>query len=359
MRILAGIIIFLFTSTAGFGCAELVSTGDRWKNVMEGVQFVDKESWRFPCVNKTLGFVVPETRLTAYRFDRKKFEFVLLNPAAEVGKINTKKIDLGGTFLNSRKQFVRLGQNIGTIAEFSAVSGKFALLVPAGWWQDVDPKQPEGYLKIDGTVLSKVFSPAQSAILCLDDQTLPGSAELGHTIIVFFYYNIGRNAYAKWDEDKRQRFTKCGNVFQTGPRIVERERDREELLRDPGLTDDTITCLGREDKRAGICARASSDPTKAIGNQRVVLAADDRPSLGASERRRYYVIYFHNELPFYQIQSILLSDAFYRDGRPEWAVNLAGGNRSGISVRIDKSYEQYGNIELDLPSLLLVKPAIR
>jgi hypothetical protein len=324
---------------------------------MDGVQLVRNEAWKFPCANNTLGFVVPEIHLTAYRFDRRRFEFVLLDPAVEFGKIDTKNIDVGGTFLNSKKQFVRLGQNIGTIAELSATAGKFALLAPAGWWQDVDSTQSEGYLKINGKVLNRVFAANQSAILCLNDQMLP--ANLGHTIVVFFYYNKGRYIYAKWDETKKERLAKCLNVFQTGPRIVEREKDREELLEEPALSDDTITCLAKEDKRAGICARHATDPTKAAGNQRVVVAADDRPGLNASERRRYYVIYFHGEIPFYQIQSILLSQKFYGDGKPEWAVNLAGGNRSGLSVRIDQGYEQYGNMESDLPSLLLVRPKSR
>jgi hypothetical protein len=326
---------------------------------MDGVQLVRNEAWKFPCAKSTLGFVVPEIRLTAFRFDRKKFEFLLLDPASELAKIDTKKIDVGGAFLNGKKQFVRLGQNIGTIAEFSATVGKFALIVPAGWWQDVDSTQPEGYLKINGKVLNRVFAANQSAIVCLDDKTLPESENLGHTIVVFFYYNKGRYTYAKWDETRKERLTKCLNVFQTGPRIIEREKDRAELLEEPALSDDTITCLAKEDNRAGICARHASDPTKAAGNQRVVLAADDRPSLSASERRRYYVIYFHGEIPFYQIQSILLSQKFYGDGKPEWAVNLAGGNRSGLSVRIDRGYEQYGNIESDLPSLMLIRPTSR
>jgi hypothetical protein len=344
-------VAVLLASTPGVACADLGTTGARWTNVMEGVQAIRNELWRFPCANSVAGYNVPEVRLSAYRFDRKSFEFVLVDPAAEFDKLDTKKVDLGGTFLNSRKQFVRLGQNIGTIAEFSATAGKFALLAPAGWWQDVDPTQPEGYLKINGKVVSPVFAKNQSAIVCLDDRTLPESATLGHTIVTFFYYTKGKYAYANWDGNRKERLTKCANVFQTGPRLVERERDREELVKESVLSDDMITCLKKEDKRAGVC------PTKVIGSQRVILAADDRPSMSVSDRRRYYLIYFHGELPLYQIQSVLLADKFYGDGKPEWAVNLAGGNRSGLSVRIEKQYVQYGNLESDLPSLLLIRPA--
>jgi hypothetical protein len=347
-------IAVLFTSTPGFACADLGTTGDRWINVMEGVQTVSNELWKFPCVNSTVGYTVEEARLSAYRFDRKHFEFVLVDPAAELKKLDKQKVDLGDTFISGRKQFVRLGQNIGTVAEFSTTAGKFALVAPAGWWQNVDATQPDGYLKINGEVISQVFAKNQSAILCLDDQTLPESAMLGHTIVVFFYYNKGKYAYANWDETKKQRLTKCRNVLQTGPRIIERETDREGLFKEPALSEDMHTCLRKEDKRAGICP-----PKATTGSQRVILAADNRPGIGSSERRRYYIIFFHGELPLYQIQSILLSDKFYGDGKPEWAVNLAGGNRSGLSVRIEKQYMQYGNVESDLPSLLLVRPTIR
>jgi hypothetical protein len=139
--------------------------------------------------------------------------------------------------------------------------------------------------------------------------------------------------------------------------VIEREKDRPELFEEPALSNDSaIQCLKQEDKNAGICARIAVDPTKAAGQQRVILAADDRPSQGPSERRRYYLLYFHGELPFYQIQSILLSDKFYEGAQPEWAINLAGGDRAGISIRVGRSYLQYGNLESDLPSLLSVRP---
>jgi hypothetical protein len=119
---------------------------------------------------------------------------------------------------------------------------------------------------------------------------------------------------------------------------------------------DSIECLADEHKQAGICARPTSNPARAIGLQRVLLAADNRPEQPAvSDRRRYYVIFFHNRLPFYQIQSILLSDKFYGDAKPEWAVNLAGGERAGISVRVNNNYVEYGNLEADLPSLMYVR----
>src|SRR5262249_16910943 len=155
--------------------------------------------------------------------------------------------------------------------------------------------------------------------------SLSTSRVLGNTIVVFSYYNKGRYAYSNWTDRRKERLGLCKNVFQTGPRVVEREQDRTELLADHVVaSDSTIQCLANEDKRAGICARAAADPTKAAGQQRIILAADDRPDQGLSEQRRYYVIYFHGELPFYQIQSILLSEKFYGDARPEWAVNLAG-----------------------------------
>lgn len=356
IRSLVIFIVMLLGSMSAFACAELTKSGDRWGRVVDGVQSINNEVWRFPCAAKQLGFVVPEARLTAYRFERKNFEFVLLDPATEVKNIDRKKYDLGGAFLNRKKQFVRFGQNIGTIAEFSTTTGDFSLNVPAGWWQDTDSKLPDGYLKINGKVLNEIFAKNQSAVICLNDQSLSTSSTLGNTIAVWFYYNKGRYAYSNWSDRRKERLRECRNVFQTGPRVLEREQDRTELLAEPAFSSDsTIQCLANEAKHAGICGRAAADPTRAAGQQRIILAADDRPDQGLSERRRYYIVYFHGELPFYQIQSILLSDKFYGDAGPEWAVNLGGGDRAGISIRVGNTYLQYGNLESDLPSLLSIR----
>jgi hypothetical protein len=284
------------------------------------------------------------------------FAFGLIDPATEIQKID-KKLDAGGAFLNRNNQYVRFGQNIATMAELAALPQDLSLIAPAGWGQDADPKQPDGYLKIRGKVLNPIFSREQSAVVCLDDQSLPEDPELGplgHPNTVFFYYNRGKYSYVNWNGRRKERLRECKDAFQTGPRIIERAKDRNELLQEPALSEEpTIQCLIQEDKNAGICANSS----KTSGQQRVVLAADDRASPALADRRRYYVIYFHGPVPFYQIQSILLSEKFYHDAKPEWAVNLAGGNRSGLSVRVGKTYVQYGNLDSDLPSLLTVRRA--
>jgi hypothetical protein len=353
-----GVVVFialLLGSGPTFACAELKKSGDRWRQAVAGVEFVDNEAWSFPCAGKQRGFVTSEVRLTAYRFERRLFEFILVDPGEELKNI-PPKFNIGGAFLDRRKQFIRFGQNIVTMGTFLPVKGDFSLYVAAGWWQDFDSTQSDGYLKINGNILNDIFARSQSAIICLDDRSLSTSSVIGNTIAVLFYYNKGRYAYSNWSDRRKERLRECRNVFQTGPRIVERQQDQAELLSEPAfLTDPSIQCLANEDKNAGICARASTDTSAAAGKQRVVLAADDRPGEEISQRRRYYIIYFHSELPFYQIQSILLSEAFYEDARPEWAVNLAGGDRAGIFVRYGANYRQYGNLESDLPSLLSVR----
>src|SRR4051794_26251434 len=106
------LVTFLFLEfSPAFGCAQLAERTDRWKQAAAGVEFVDKELWNFPCAPSKPGYTVPKARLTAFRFDRKQFEFILLDPRAELNKIDRKRYDLGGVFLNKSKQFMQLGQN--------------------------------------------------------------------------------------------------------------------------------------------------------------------------------------------------------------------------------------------------------
>lgn len=330
----------------------------RWQTRPDGVDFVDKGVWRFPCAKLDSSISESTVTITAFRFDRSKFEFVLVDPRTESEKID-KTLSKGGMFVTSTKQFYRFGSNIATIGRIGKDAAKYSLLAPAGWWLNVDPVEPDGFLKIDGEEISTTFAKNQSAVVCLHDETL-GHGDHDNVIAVWYYYNKGRYSYSNWTTretagaSKKERLQKCKNVFQTTPRIVESRKDREELLNDKILSfSDGIQCLAKEDHtQAGIydhINRQNADlPSK---RQRVVLAADSR----IGQQRRYYVVYFHTELSFYQIQAILLSDAFYGDAKPEWAVNLAGGERAGLLARGGKVPIEYGNVESDLPSILAVR----
>ena len=308
-------------------CAQGGAFDSSWRRAVDGFEYIDRSI--FSC---------PKATITAVRFDRRFFELGLLDAIEEQRFVNPK-LNKGGVFLNARRQFVRFGANIATVSNVGRESGKLLAIVPASWWLDTDPIEADGYLKIRNKIKSDVFG-SQNTLICLNEGVTPGD-----DVILLYYQRKGVFAISNWPKAKRERLDGgCTHVFQTEPRIVETPF-RQDVLSDPANSGNPrIMCLKDQPPKVGICRPANPS---APGLQRVVLLLD--------LKGRFYLIYFHDEIPFFDIQTILLSKNFYLDTSPDWAVNLAGGERAGIFVEVGNTRFEYGNLESDLPSLLVVR----
>ncbi len=333
IRTLGVLCILLSTMTTALGdatgCLEKEGVGalaTAWRPGIAGLEYLDRAT--FSC---------PQATITAIRFDSQRFGFALFDTHEEKRRID-QKLNRGGVFLDAKRQILRFGSNIATFANLGREADAVVAVTPASWWLDTEPVEVDGYLKIRNIEKNEVFG-TQTALICLGEDGGRSSATL------FYFQRKGVFSNSNWPEDKRRKFNACEHVFQSGPRIVEVAEERERLLVDgENAKNDRINCLKNEHAQAGFCK--VRNPAVAA-RQRIVLIAD--------KKDRYYLVYFHEDLFFYDIQRILLSGSFYGDSTPVWAVNLAGGERAGMFVKFGTVRLEYGNLEADLPSVLAIR----
>ena len=212
-----------------------------------------------------------------------------------------------------------LRYSLGNLFEITSKEFGVIAVTNAGWFAGYNPPKPLGYTKIDGEI-GNSYSKYHTAIICLDDITKRKERDDGQVPVMFSYSSKlnNDNNPGKWGEQKKLRIEKCANSFQTGPRIIEYERD--EAIK-PGLAE----CLERE--KSGICNRSLL-----LERRRWSIMAIDK-LVDSDENRpdRVYLLTTQNEVSLFDLQELLFDKRFV-DGFIHWAVNLLGGDDSGLIV---------------------------
>jgi hypothetical protein len=203
------------------------------------------------------------------------------------------------------------------------------VLAAAGWSSSTRISNHEGMLVIEGKIIHPPSRQSVlTAFLCLHDPVRYPR----HRYLVPIAYNVKRGGF------ESQVASKCPDGVQAGPRIIE------------------------EGGKRGIKEAELDRPASA----RTIFAVDEanRPTRDIyhpDAARNAYLILVHNRAHLFQVQQMLLDDKFWNDDNDtkiHWAINLVGGNQSGLIINSGTEIEKIENTSAAIGSALFIRDRV-
>jgi hypothetical protein len=303
------------------------------------------QNWQLPP-----GSRIEKFQFSAIRFHLGYFQLKLVG-IADFAKQHAREIAESQKIDPSLGSLFELGLN--AIYRATAFDNILAV-IPAGF--PASEKKPInlGLLRTDGITQSQLLDDGPSAILCLDSPKYQGQG-----------YQFQLPVFYRTDEERQQELIRrCRDAVQVGPRILEDpysvSKDGTAQFPYPRLKNGAASPWSIY---LGIPGKMQFSRS---AYYRTVIALDEpgrddtKDGNGKSKdlARNAYIIVTETPVNLWELQNMLSSAGFYANDQyaPLWAVNLVGGDYTGLIVRSSAKDDvtTIGNTNITQASVLVV-----
>jgi hypothetical protein len=303
-----------------------------WHSIQNGFELAERQTW-------DTGEKSAKFTFSAARIHLGYFELKLASTAQLAQQFRDKFV---------RAQQVRpslFDLGLSNILRVDPFSRKTQAIASAGFPLSELTPINSGFLKIDGRQITPFDEQGPSAVFCLHSAN-PKYAKLPYQLPVFY-------------RSDDSRFHNCRDAVQAGPRILE---DPNTIKADRPSSDQVVTYNRKKPNGELEQVELYRGITKSDSHARFfrTIFAVDEPGRNEKEPRKNarnaYILVTHDSVALWDIQTMLLSPAFYANPQyaPRWALNLVGGDYAGLMVRKTKEGVGFGNVDITQASLLLV-----